>query len=217
MVQKQIEKSFNPFSICSWKSSSECIDCNDSGDLNCRFSFKSLVQFYVIFLLFGIPAFIGVRLSGYGEYLLGWAIMAILFFGFWEIYILCRHCPYYAEKGLVLRCIANYGCPKFWNYSPMPISKSKKLQLILGFALMSGYPFVFMILGKQILYLILSLCGLVLFFGALIIFKCTKCMNFSCVLNRVPKKTVDSFLKRNPIMRKAWEEAGWQIGEDNIS
>jgi len=216
-MEKQIEKTSNPYNICSWKSKSECNDCSDSDDLNCRFNFKKLFQFYFIFLLYGIPAFIGVKQSGYGNYLWGWAIMAIIFFGFWEIYILCCHCPYYAKKGFVLRCIANYGCPKFWEYHPEPISKSKKFQLILGLALMSGYPFIFMVLGEQLLYLILSLCGLVLFFGALIKFICTKCVNFSCIFNRVPKKKVDRFLKRNPVMRKAWEEAGWQIEENNIS
>lgn len=43
-------------------------------------------------------------------------------------------------------------------------------------------------------------------------YTCSKCINFSCLLNRVPKEVVDEYLKRNPIMRKAWKENGWQIG-----
>ena len=207
----------NPHNICSWNSEADCNDCNELDDLNCRFSFISLLQFYSIFLPLAIPAIIGIRQSGYSPYLMGWLIMAIFFFGFWEIYILCSHCPYYALKGFTIKCIANYGCPKFWRYQPGPISKSKKIQLVVGFIVMSAYPFIFMILGRQHLFFILSLGGLLFFFGALFKFKCTKCVNFSCVFNRVPKKKVDAYLNRNPIMAKAWEDAGWRIDDTKIS
>ena len=125
--------------------------------------------------------------------------------------VLCSHCPFYAlnEGGLV--CIANFGCPKFFRYQPGPISKSKKIQLVIGFIIMSGYPFIFMILGHQYLIFFISLFGLLFFFWGLFNFKCTKCINFSCIFNRVPKNIVDSYLKKNPIMAKAWEDAGWQI------
>jgi len=82
---------------------------------------------------------------------------------------------------------------------------------------MSGYPFVFMILGRESLYLALSFAGLLYFFGALFKFVCTKCINFSCVFNRVPKSKVNAYLKRNPIMAKAWEDAGWQMDDTKIS
>jgi hypothetical protein len=32
-------------------------------------------------------------------------------------------------------------------------------------------------------------------------------------VNTVPEAVVDAYLKRNDVMRKAWEEAGWIIGE----
>lgn len=203
----------NPYNICSWNSEAGCKDCLEAKDLNCRFSFKRLFQFYLIFLPFAIPAIIGVRQSGYSPYLMGWLIMAVVFFGFWEIYILCRHCPYYVLEGLTIKCIANYGCPKIWRYQPGPISKFEKIQLVVGFILMSGYPFIFMILGNKPVYFALSLGGLFLFFGLLLKFKCTKCVNFSCLFNRVPKIKADAYLKRNPIMAKAWEEAGWRMDE----
>lgn len=210
-------KQLNPHNICSWNSEIECKDCNETDDLNCRFSFKSLLQFYFIFLPFAIPAIIGMRQSEYSPYLLGWLILAIFFFGFWEIYILCSHCPYYALEGLTIKCIANYGCPKFWQYQPGPITKSKKIQLVVGFIIMSMYPFIFLILGRRYLYFILSLVGLLVFFGALFKFKCTKCINFSCIFNRVSKKKVDAYLNRNLIMKKAWQEAGWPIDGTKIS
>lgn len=210
-------KMSNPYRICSWGSETNCAGCNDSEELNCRFSFKRLFQFYFIVLPFVIPSIIGVYLSGYSSYLWGWAIMALIFFGVWEIYILCSHCPYYALSGMTIKCIANYGCPKFWQYQPGPISKFKKLQLVVGFTIMSVYPFIFMILGHQLLFFVLSLCGLIFFFAALFRFKCTKCINFSCVFNRVSKEKIDSYLSRNPEMEKAWKDAGWKIDSIKIS
>ena len=42
-------------------------------------------------------------------------------------------------------------------------------------------------------------------------FFCSTCVNFSCPLNTVPKTVVDEYLKKNDVMRKAWEESGWVI------
>ncbi len=132
--------------------------------------------------------------------------MAIVFFGFWEIRILCSHCPYYAEKGATLRCPANYGCPKFWKYRPGPMSSAERIQLVIGFVLMSGYPFIFLYLGAQLVYLVAAGIGLAVFFSALLVFKCSRCVNFSCPFNRVSRDKVQAFLNRNPVMKKAWEK-----------
>ncbi|MFX0095154.1 MAG: hypothetical protein ACFFBD_25695, partial [Candidatus Hodarchaeota archaeon] len=40
---------------------------------------------------------------------------------------------------------------------------------------------------------------------------CPKCVNFSCPLNKVPKEIVDAYLKRNPVMKEAWEASGYKI------
>ncbi|NQT73737.1 MAG: hypothetical protein HQ553_13375 [Chloroflexi bacterium] len=42
-------------------------------------------------------------------------------------------------------------------------------------------------------------------------FFCPNCVNFSCPLNTVPKSVIDEYLKKNDVMRKAWEDSGWQI------
>ena len=36
------------------------------------------------------------------------------------------------------------------------------------------------------------------------------CQFFLC-FNRVPVNKVNAYLKRNPVMAKAWENAGWQL------
>jgi hypothetical protein len=42
---------------------------------------------------------------------------------------------------------------------------------------------------------------------------CSKCVNFSCPLNHVPKSMVDEYLERNPVMKEAWEKSGYKLGE----
>jgi hypothetical protein len=37
---------------------------------------------------------------------------------------------------------------------------------------------------------------------------CTDCVNFACILNRVPKSVRLQFFEKNPIIKKAWEEKG---------
>ena len=205
------ERTNNPYHLCSWQPISECKNCSIAGRLKCRYSSGDLLHFLGLFLSFLLPALIGMILSGYGWYLLGWVGLAIIFFGFWEIRILCSHCPYYAEKGATLHCIANYGCPKFWKYHPEPISNSEKIQLVIGFIIICGYPFPFLILGEQFILALLAGWTVIMFFWILRKYTCSKCVNFSCFLNTVPKEVVDEYLKRNPVMRKAWEENGWQI------
>jgi len=42
---------------------------------------------------------------------------------------------------------------------------------------------------------------------------CRRCVNFSCPLNRVPKSLVDAYLRRNRVMREAWEASGYKLDE----
>jgi len=207
------EQTNNPYDICTWRPASECEGCPIAGRLKCRFNRGDLLHFIGLFAGFALPAIIGVIRGGYGWYLLGWAAFCLVFFEFWEIRILCSHCPYYAEKGLTLHCIANYGSLKVWRYHPEPISKAETVQLVIGFILLCGYPFPFLILGRQFAWALVALWGLVLFFWTLRKYTCSQCVNFSCFLNTVPRDVRDEYLKRNPVMKEAWEESGWQIGE----
>jgi hypothetical protein len=49
------------------------------------------------------------------------------------------------------------------------------------------------------------------FMNNLKIFFCRNCVNFSCPLNTVAKPVIDEYLKKNDVMRKAWEESGWPL------
>jgi len=197
----------NPHDVCIWKDTKECADCSIKGNLICHFRRKYLFCFLGFFLVFVITAFIGVIQAGFGWFLIGWLGFWLFFFEFWEIRILCSHCPYYAEEGKSLHCIANYSSLKLWKYHPEPMNLSEKIQLMIGFIILIGYPLIFLILGDQFIFLIVSIIEIIFFFSFLIIKRCGNCVNFSCPFNRVKQEVVDAFLEKNPIMKKAWQKA----------
>ncbi|MCJ7725697.1 MAG: hypothetical protein MUP76_04840 [Acidimicrobiia bacterium] len=180
--------------------------------MKCRFKLGDLLRFIGMFSLFAVPAVVGVIAGGFGWSLLGWALFCLVFFELWEIRILCAHCPYYAERGTTLHCIANYGSLKVWKYRPGPMSLSEKTQLIVGFVILGGYPFPFLLLGDQYVWAVIALGGLTAFFWTLRRWTCSRCVNFSCPLNSVSKPVVDAYLERNPVMLKAWKESGYRLG-----
>jgi hypothetical protein len=203
----------NPVEICIDKAQSECSNCIIKGQLECQFRPKTLMRFAIGFLVAAVPAIIGMLLAGYGLFLLGWFAYAIFFLQIWENKILCAHCPNYAKKGRTIICHANYGLFKVWKFNPKPMSRWEKIQFISGASIFSCFPIPFLIIGRLYLLLFISLGGISIFWGVLVVKMCTRCLNFSCPINRVPKSLIDAFLVRNPIMREAWEEKGYKIEE----
>jgi hypothetical protein len=193
--------------FCMWNRSEECKDCTINDKLICRFHNKYLRNFLGFFLIFAITSSIGVLIAGYGWFLLGWIGFWLFFFEVWEIRILCSHCPYYTEDSRTIHCIANYGSLKIWKYHPEPMNLSEKIQLIIGFIILVGYPLPFLVLGGQLFFLLISIIEIFIFFSFLIFRRCRNCVNFSCPFNRVKKETVRAFLEKNPPMKKAWENS----------
>ncbi len=201
----------NLYNICICKDRLECKNCPINGKLICHFHRKYLYSFIGLFFIFALTAFVGVILAGYGWFLLGWVGFWLFFFEVWEIRILCSHCPYYGENSRTLRCIANYSSLKLWKYHPEPMNTSEKIQLLIGFVILIGYPLIFLIIGCQFIFLIISIIEILIFFSFLLVKRCGNCVNFSCPFNHVKKEYVDTFLKKNPVMRKAWEDKGYKI------
>ncbi|MFX1364974.1 MAG: hypothetical protein ACFFCE_15900 [Promethearchaeota archaeon] len=201
----------NFYNFCIWKDSENCNNCFLNGKLICHFHRKYLLSFLGFFFAFAITAFVGVIIAGYGWFLLGWIGFWLFFFEFWEIRILCSHCPFYAEEGKTLHCIANYGSFKLWKFHPEPMNLSEKIQLLIGFIILVGYPLIFLILDAQTIFLIICIIEISIFFIFLITKRCGNCLNFSCPLNRVKKEIVDCFLKKNPVMGMAWKDKGYKI------
>lgn len=182
------------------------------GQLMRTFDRKPLLLFLFGFIVVAIPVVIGLVTAGFGIALLFWIIFLTFFLQVWENRILCSHCPHYASEGRILRCHGNYGLFKLWKYNPGPMSLSEQIQMVVGVSILIGFPFPFLILGQQWLLLIFASLGAIVFGAILFGWLCLRCVNFSCPFNRVPKDVVDSFLKENPKMRKAWEKKGYRLG-----
>ncbi|MCD1295091.1 hypothetical protein CUJ83_08780 [Methanocella sp. CWC-04] len=220
----------NPYGICTWDETSNCSGCKNKEKLHCKWDRNVLAAFLVMSFSFVIIAIFGMVLTGYatGSWwpLLAYIIFFLLFFCLIEIRILCSHCPYYAEKSNILHCLANNGTPKLWKYRPGPMSSMEKAGLLAGFLIFIGFPVLSQLyglwfvnvkpgydtisaLGMGGIALATLLSGVTLFF-VLKVFYCNRCVNFSCPLNSVPKPVVDEYLRRNPVMREAWENSGYR-------
>jgi hypothetical protein len=203
----------SPQDLCTHRPAKECAGCDVSGSLMCRFETRDLVSFFLGFLPIGIPMVAGMILGGYGWWLFGWLAIWILFFFVLEGRVLCSHCPFWAEEGRVLHCHANYGVIKFWRFRPGPMNRLEKVLFGAGAAVFGAYPVVFMVLGGQWLLLAITLTAIASAALNLRRNTCVRCVNFSCPVNAVPKPWVDAYLRRNPVMREAWEASGYRLGE----
>lgn len=202
-------KFFGPNKPIATCDSDNCDDCVVESSIHCHFKARDLIHFLVI-------AFPGFLLGGAGIYQMsGWSLalwiaLIVGFFGFVEIRVMCSHCPHYAEPGKSLKCWANYGSPKLWKYRPGPMSFREKFTFLSGFAIIWGYPLIFLFSGNQwFLFLVytLTVSG---FFMTLKMFFCTRCMNFACPLNSVEEGARRIFFGKNPEVGRAWgkEETG---------
>ncbi|MFX0182900.1 MAG: hypothetical protein ACFE95_07445 [Candidatus Hodarchaeota archaeon] len=216
--------------VCTWDDNADCNNCTNRTDLDCKWDIKHLIRFYTIDLPFFIPVALGLILTvlwtGNWLGIIIYAMFWVFFFGFFEIRVLCRHCPYYSEEGKILHCLANHGLLKIWKYEPGPMNRQEKLGLLIGFILFLGIPisiitFTTLTLTEEgtepFFVLIMGTLSILSIGGALVSARnlttkvCTRCVNFSCPLNCVPKQVVDSYLMRNPVMKHAWEKAGYHF------
>ena len=223
----------NPHIICTWDKQADCPNCSIHEKLMCKWDKKILSGFHgiawppIIMIIFGIV--VVAILTGLWWLLIAYLVYFFLMFGIFEIRFLCSHCPYYAEEGKTLHCLANHGSYKFWSYHPEPLNRFEKFMMYFLIATIF-FIFPLSILGYGISYVsynyaeygLIALLGLIgitvgcfvsaiSFVYTLKIFFCPHCVNFSCPLNSVPKPVIDEYLKKNDVMREAWEEFGWQI------
>ena len=76
-----------------------------------------------------------------------------------------------------------------------------------------------MLLGQQYLLVLIGLVAVASGIYGVRRTACSRCLNFSCPANTVPKQTVDAYLRRNPGIRAAavkgtaWEASGYHLDE----
>jgi hypothetical protein len=233
MAQKELKTDLGEGCLtCTWDDEARCYDCEIKDKLDCRWDKNLLMRFYKggsIAMISGTVGLVIVGLFVSWIPLIIYAGFWIFFFGFFEIRVLCSHCPYYSEDGNILHCLANHGTIKLWKYNPRPMNLWEKLGFLGGALFFVVFPVigeiygVITILNRSVqegltislgILIILSIFGGIYFFRVLVTRICPHCVNFSCPLNQVPKEIVDSYLMRNPIMKEAWEASGYVIGKN---
>lgn len=131
----------------------------------------------------------------------------------------------------MLHCLANHGLLKIWRYHPEPMNRLEKVLMII-LAIFFLLPMPGVIWGYNIWFFfenlsvygqtlwisviflaVMTMFSLLAFAFVMVKYICALCINFSCPFNRVDKQFRDSYLKRNPVMRKAWEESGYRLGQ----
>lgn len=201
-----------------WKEDTECEGCNLHEQVFCKPKSKYAMLFIAPFPLIVVPAVIQILFfSNFNLFLkiailVGWFAYGFFFLNIWESRMLCNHCPYYAnDSQKSLRCPIDKGKLKTGKYDPGPSSTSEKIQFIIGALLMIGFPIPFLIIGELWVSLILLGIGFIMWIIILQLKICTDCVNFACPLNRVPKEIRNEFIKKNPVIREAWEKKGYNF------
>lgn len=88
------------------------------------------------------------------------------------------------------------------------MSKSEQMQFAIGALLWLAFPFPLLLLGGEYL---LALIGASAAASGIFILRrnfCSRCVNFSCPMNNVPRDRVDIYLGRNPEIEAAWQTSG---------
>jgi hypothetical protein len=214
---------------CVASDTSNCSECNLKDRLICRFDKSFANKFLLGNTTYRVAALAILFLTGIlvnqlwlmPVYLVG----IILTFFILEPRLLCSHCPFYEKKGKVLKCWALRGMPKLWNYHPEPITKTEKLAMLtlgafidlfpllaIGWGLLEFFlnPHENIMIGTLLLILSIIFILIMVYFSKVLLgHACQKCPNFSCAMNKVSSDIINEFLNKNPVMKKAWEEAGW--------
>lgn len=219
--------------LCTNNPVINCETCLNQGNIHCKRDLGVLFVFFAAFIPPGLIAILGLVLTGFITNhwwpLISYGIYFVFMIAFIEPMFICRHCPFYAAKGIVLHCHANEGSLKLLKYSPGPMKLIEKILMVLFAVSIFLWPGVFFcytlwVYFDSSIYDLIGMIGLAGLAGAFLIitissiyicgrFICTKCINFSCPFNMVPKKYVDEYLNKNIIMKTAWKESGYKIGD----
>ena len=220
--------------ICTWKEESVCVECGLKGELGCRLN-PGDFWFFVFNQIPGlVMSFFGLALvwflTGAWWPTILFAVVCIALWGLGiETRILCSHCPYWAEDSRTLHCWALTGSPKIWRYRPEPMNRLEKTVLMIFFSFLWVFPVLVEAYGIWVMsvafaefgiYALLGMIGVTLatilvglqFYYIMVSRFCSRCVNLSCPMNRVPKSMVDAYLEKNPVMKRAWEKSGYKLG-----
>ena len=181
-----------------------CEGCEIQGQLLCLHTKKDVMDFAILFIGWGIPFLAGMIIGKFWIGLVVWIALAVLFFGYVEALVLCRHCPHYAEKGFWLRCHANWGLPKIPKFDPRPLNTGERSIWLAYVAVLFSYYIPFFIVSQQWLLLGITTWASIASCWIMHRTMCDRCYHLSCPANRVPEDVRRGFFKNYREFAKAW-------------
>jgi hypothetical protein len=190
-----------------------CAGCEIENQLLCIHTKRDLADFGVLFIAYVIPFIAGMVIGKFWIGLGTWIGLAVLFFGYVEALILCRHCPHYAEDGFLLHCHANSGLPKIPKLDPRPLNRAEQILWLIYVAVLLLWYIPFFIVSGQWLLLTITTATLVAWAWTVQRTQCNRCYNLSCPVNRVPEDVRQVFFANYPLFAQAW---GVKQGEEEI-
>lgn len=189
-----------PTAACSRQT---CEGCEIRGRIRCVHTPRDVAGFVALFLVWAIPFFVGMVIGRFWIGLGVWGGLVVVFFGYVEQLLLCRHCPHYAEQGFFLRCHANWGLPKIPRFSPRPMNRLEGAIWLLYGAVLFLYYVPFFVISQQ--WLLLGITTVALIAAVLTVrrTRCTRCYHLSCPANRLPSDVRTVFLKNYPVFSES--------------
>lgn len=214
------------YRICCLDRDASCKTCEIRDKLNCEpGKVSNTKRFYSALLALVLSSFGGLGVTAYFTGV--WWPIPVLFV-FWMVYqfyteliVHCPHCPFWDESSEHISCGVNCGIPKpkwkwiqkYLIYKPEPYSPSEKWVLnvsnntsilfpllVMGYGLMmTRHP---LMIGAVVFYILSSGVFSVVLFRHY----CSRCVNVSCVLNRVSDDVVQAFLDKNPYIKQARDQ-----------
>lgn len=182
---------------CTLQPKSVCKGCTLSSQLMCRYDVSDTLNFFMAIIPFFATIIIGLVRSGNINLFLIWLGYILFFFFAIEGRVLCSHCPYWQEEGIVLHCHANYGVIKFWKYRPQPMNRIESAVFLASILLFLIIPIAFLIMAKEYTLSLIAVISGISFSFILIRNICVRCIHFSCPLNRTPRAVREQYLNKN--------------------
>ena len=231
-MNKAIQRTYQ---ICTLDKHLDCSLCSIAAYVDCsRHKPAQMVHYYKMIAILVIP---GILILVVASFVLNlwWLLPGYILYWFFyqlvgELFIRCRHCPFWDESNPKLECRINCGAPKLqWlkpasliRFNPAPLKLWEKF-VVQALSIMTILiPIIVAIFVLTVrIYLegyinmtVLIVTGLIIcqfvtgiyFIRYLTGSLCPTCVHFSCPNNRQPYHVIKEYLARNKIIQTAWEK-----------
>ncbi|HOA67678.1 MAG TPA: hypothetical protein PK669_02905 [Methanosarcina thermophila] len=181
----------------SWDAGFSEEELQKSGSYKCtslkmKHEFKDVLYWNFITLTLLCSAGLAI-----GIYSTGW-LLAYIFLVFFHFYALeqrffCTHCPHYVASEKKVKCMMNWGWPKYFKPRPYPPGKFDLAITTLGFLVVIFFPIPWL-LREPFLMFTYSL-SILIFLLTIWRYECSHCIYFGCPFNMVPAEVRRKFEK----------------------